>query len=158
MAYATQAELVTAYSASLLERLCIRADDPTPLDPTVQAARITAALDEASGLMDGYFQSGYSVPVQTAIPSGLTSLRNCACVLAISALVRQKGYVRGSEDESLVISADTWRGWLRDVAKGVVQIPGASAFDTSSTGSAPRQSFLVHSKRPFVPGVDFRFR
>ena len=158
MAYATSPDLTTAYSASLLGRLCVRADDPVPVDPTVQDARVAAALDGASGVMDGYFQSGYNVPVQTSIPSGLTSLRDCCCVLAIAVLVGQKGYVRGSEDESLILRAEVWRAWLRDVAKGIVQIPGASAFDASSDGSAPRLPFIVSSKCRFIRNVDRRFR
>jgi phage gp36-like protein len=158
MAYATSSDLTNAYSASLLGRLCVRADDPVPLDPAVQAARVAAALDGGSGVMDGYFQAGYNVPVQTAVPSGLTSLRDCCCVLAVATLVGQKGYVRGSEDESLMIRAETWRAWLRDVSKGIVQIPGASASDANSTGSAPRTAFLVSSKSRYIRNVDRRFR
>lgn len=157
MAYATTRDLADAYSTALLGRLCVRSDDSIPMDPALIASRTQAALDEAAGLMDGYFQPCYSVPVQTAIISGITSLRGCACVLAVASLVRQKGYVRGSEDESLIVAAETWRSWLRDVSKGVVQIPGASAFDGVTAGSAPRQAYLVSSKRPFVPGVDRRF-
>ena len=159
MAYATITDLETTYSVSLFLRLCVRADDPSPVDPTLVAARKTAALEEASGFMDSYFQVCYNVPVQTTIDSALATLRNCCCVLAVASLVRQKGYVRGSEDESLIIAQDSWRSWLRDVSKGSSQVPGASATDASLApgGSAPRQSFFVASERREVRGLNRRF-
>ena len=159
MAYATITDLENAYSVSLFLRLCVRADDPDPVDPTLVASRKTAALSDASGLMDSYFQVCYNVPVQTAVDSALATLRNCCCVLAVASLVRQKGYVRGSEDESLIIAQDSWRSWLRDISKGAGQIPGASATDGSLApgSSAPRESFYVASERRQVPHLNRRF-
>jgi phage gp36-like protein len=160
MAYATQADLETRYSSSLLRRLATRADDsPLPIADDTLALRVTAALEEASGLMDGYFQPCYYVPVSTTNLSGLALLVNCCAVLAVASLVRQHGYVAKSEDESLVVSAETWRSWLRDTAKGVVQIPGASATDSnpSSDQSSPRSSFQAHSAPPAFRGLDYRY-
>ena len=158
MSYATITDLEAAYSVALFGRLCVRTDDPDPVPGPTIILRQQAALDEAAGVMDGYFQPSYSVPVMTSVPSGLSSLRGCCCVLAVAVLVGQKGYVRGSEDESLILRAEVWRSWLRDVSAGKVQIPGASATDASNAGSAPRKDHFVMSKRHAIHDLDRRYR
>ena len=157
--YCSIAELDDAYGQNLFERLCVRSDETSPVAPATIQARKQAALDEASGYMDGYFQPAYYIPVQTTQPSGLANLRQCCGVLAVASLVRQKGYVARSEDESLVIAADPWRKWLRDVAAGVVQIPGASQFDGQSHpgASAPRVGMVFKSFEPEVYDLQGRY-
>lgn len=159
MAYSTLTEFADVYGSSLLERICTRADDPADVPQPLIDARATAALDEASAFMDAYFQPSYFVPVVTTNASGLLSLRNCCHVLAMAALVRYKGYVAKSEDESLVIAADIWRGWLKEIARGGAQIPGASASDAAPgpNVSAPRNAMIFKSEEAFIPSFNERY-
>lgn len=160
MAYATITDLQAAYSDSLLSRLAVRSDDPDPLPSGTRDARVNLCLDNSSGLMDSYFQSGYYTPIVTTFAAALQVLRNCCMVLTVADLVRQKGYVARSEDESLVIAADPWRKWLRDIQEGKAQIPGASLLAGPSTpgAAAPRTSFVAISMPPDVFALNNRFR
>lgn len=160
MAYATQTDLETRYSVALLRRLATRADDdPLPIADATLATRVAAALEEASGLMDGYFQPCYHVPIATTNEAGLSVLLSCCAVMTVASLVRQHGWVAKSEDESLVLAAEYWKGWLRDTSKGLVQIPGASATDEnpSRSQSAPRNSVKALSAPPAFGALDYRY-
>lgn len=154
MAYSTFADLVSSYGLPLLERLSARADDVDPIDPTLVSDRVAMALEDAAGFMDGYFQGLYSIPVLTAAPSGVSSLRACCSAVTISTLVNQKGYVRNSEDESLVLAGDRWKNWLKDVAKGLVTIPGSGQISPAPTDSAPPVNFVTFSKATMYPTMD----
>lgn len=159
MAYSTLANFANVYGQSLLNRICTRADDDDPIPPLLVDARASDALDEASAFMDGYFQPSYFVPVVTTNASALLTFRNCCHVLAMAALVRYKGFVAKSEDESLIVAADIWRGWLKEIARGTAQIPGASALDaTPGPGSsAPRNAMVFISEQAFIPNFNERF-
>lgn len=157
MSYATIADLQDAYSDALLIRLAMRSDDPTPLPDPTRDSRIQLCLDNASGLMDSYFQTAYSVPFVTTFPAALMVLRNCCMNLAIADLVRQHGYVARSEDESLVIAADVWRKWLRDIQEGKAQLPGASLLQPALDAAAPRRGLVVASYPHDVYGLNHRY-
>lgn len=151
MAYSTYLQLVESYGASLLTRLASRRDDPSTLDPAVVEARCLAALEEASGFMDGFFQTVHVVPVVTTVASGLSLLRNCCEQIAISYLVLRRGYLPRSEDETLVLAQDRWRAFLRDVSSGKATIPGVAASDAAAAGSLPSDGFFIGSEEPFFP-------
>lgn len=151
MAYSTYALMVESYGASLLDRLCTRRDDATPIDPVLVQSRVLASLEESAGFMDGFFQMIHTVPVMTTSVSGIALLRNCCEQIAVSFLVTRRGYVPRSEDETLVIALDRWRAFLRNVADGKATIPGISASDVAANGSAPEQSLFVISEPTFFP-------
>ncbi len=151
MAYSTYAQIVDTYGLPLITRLASRRDDHSPLDVAVVTTRVTAALEEASGFMDGFFQMVHAVPVQTTVASGISLLRSCCEQLAIAFLVVHRGYIRNSEDESLVLAQDRWRSFLQRVADGKATIPGIGESDLSGLGSQPSQGFYVSSEEPFFP-------
>lgn len=151
MAYSTFAQLVETYGSPLLTRLASRRDDPSNIDPLVVESRCVAALDQASGFMDGFIQVSHSVPVVTTVAPGIALLRSCCEEVAISYLVTRRGYLPRSEDETLVLNQDRWRSFLRDVSSGRATIPGIAESDASSGGSAPAESFAVASEEPFFP-------
>lgn len=153
MAYSTYAQIVDTYGLSLITRLASRRDDPSPLDVAVVTARVTAALEEASGFMDGFFQMVHAVPVQTTVASGISLLRSCCEQISIAFLVTHRGYLRNSEDETLVMAQDRWRSFLQRVADGKATIPGIGESDLSGLGSQPPQGFYVSSEEPFFPPV-----
>lgn len=151
MAYSTYAQTVNSYGLPLLERLCTRRDDATPIASTLVQLRVNAALEEASGFMDGFFQVVHTVPVVTISASGLALLRSCCEQVAISFLVTRRGYIPRSEDETLVIAQDRWISFLRSVSSGKATIPGIAASDIAAGGSIPAQSLFVASEPVFFP-------
>lgn len=152
MAYSTFAQMVESYGAPLLDRLCTRRDDATPINPVLVQSRVLASMEEASGFMDGFFQMVMVVPVVTASPAGIALLRNCCEQIAVSYLVTRRGYLPRSEDETLVIAQDRWRSFLRSVADGQATIPGASAADSAAAGgTAPDPGFYIGSEEVFFP-------
>lgn len=158
MPYATLANLVESYNQDLLDRLATRAgEDGTAVDhPAKVSARATQQLLAASGTIDGYLQSRYAVPVVTPSLSFRAALQECCCAIAVANLVMQKGFLAESEDESLIAFVqkryfNAPNGWLYQIGKGIIVIPGAVSDVTEEGQTAAIDGYAIGSEEPFFP-------
>lgn len=157
MPYATYAQFEEAYHFEFLQRIALRAGESVA-DAVVQA-RCEASLLACSGIMDGYLNRVYAVPVSSPLESTAAALRDCCMALAVSDLIGQKGYVEGSEDASLVDGVakrylNKPNGWLYLIASGTAVLPGAADTSSSDDIVAPSQGWFVTSEEPFYPPAD----
>lgn len=151
MAYSTFAQFQETYSPSLLSRLCLRAGEADTGDPTPTQVRSEAALDAAAGQMDTFFVQVYPVPLSTSHAPTLALLRKCCENMAVASLVRENGYVTGSEDEQLLKGQYAWLDWLASIRNGKTSLPGVSADAVGEGQVTIGASFVVESEDPFFP-------
>lgn len=120
-AYCAKADLVERFGKLELEQLT---------DESAAAAaddtEISNACDEATSLIDGYVISRYTTPL-SPVP---TVVRRFACDIARKILWKD----RAGKDSIVQANYDAALAWLKDLARGIVQLPGATG--TLPTGSA----------------------
>jgi phage gp36-like protein len=107
MAYITQTELgqLSALPTAILDEL--DATEPGTID---------AALDAATGTVNGYLASRYDLPLSSV---GEDVKQACADVAAYR-LASRHGYANEGANADLRQRYDDAIAWLRDVAKGLV--------------------------------------
>lgn len=110
MAYATQSDLEDACGGAA--RLVQFTDWDN--DRVADAARITAALDKASGEVDSYIVKQRAVPLAVATPK----VKEVTAVLALYAMARSRGMV----NEQLRTDYEDALAWLKAVSKGEIAL------------------------------------
>ncbi|WP_374653117.1 gp436 family protein [Dongia sp.] len=133
MSYANQADMVARCSVADLIALTDRVEPPANVIDTVV---LQAALDQATGLMDGYLAGQYTVPLAT--PTDDVKLR---CVHLTYYLLH-----RDTAPEKVRKDYEDALRWLRDVADGRIHLTGAQVPAPESSGNeaqidAPDQIF-----------------
>lgn len=95
MSYATVANTKAKYSSELLIRLTNfeGVDNFTAITDAV----LSAALDDASNLMDGYIAERYPTP----LASPPTYFEVDCMTIAVMLLIQRKGYLQNTPDEAL---------------------------------------------------------
>ena len=72
-------------------------------------------LEDATGLIDSYLRSGYTVPLGSPYP---TEIVRACCPLAAYSLICWRGYDPARSGESFRMRHEDAISWLRDVAAG----------------------------------------
>jgi phage gp36-like protein len=126
MAYATLADLTSRYGTTEIARLSTASYSDTVAVDTV---RVGVALDDATGVIDSYLRAQYHLPL-APVPQEIVS---CCCQLARYNLAVQ-GEGR-SASEAIAKDRDLAIGWLRDLAKGVVQLSAGSPDGLGASGA-----------------------
>ncbi|MEP2707779.1 MAG: DUF1320 domain-containing protein [Roseibium sp.] len=134
MPYASQQDLVDRYGADELIQLTDRSNLPAT---TIDAGVVLAAISDAENFADGYFAKRYQVPL-TPVPD---VLKRIVCELA-------RYYLHGrrtEKDDPVTRNHDAAHAWLKDVAKGLVQLEAdGTASPQNTTGqvqvSAPERT------------------
>ena len=131
MAYATQADMDKRYGEQLLVELTDRALEPAG---EIDAAILSAALDDASALIDSYAGKRYKLPIS---PAPIV-LRNVCCALAFYDLHR------GRYAEETRVAYDDALRTLTNISNGTIKLDVAGT-EPQSAGAqigyseAPRQ-------------------
>lgn len=111
--YATLDDMITRYGMDLVTQVADRADPPAGRpDPDI----VEAALDDAEETIHSYVAGRYAIPL-SPMPE---PVRRISCEIALYYL-----YAEGAPDEVRKRYEDAI-AWLKDVAKGVVQLQAAS--------------------------------
>lgn len=98
----------------------------------VPTADQLTALDAASGLVDGYLRSKYTLPLVAPYPHEII---RAECVLAAWDLITTRGHNPIGFDESLERRDEAVRAWLKDLAAGRAHLPpGADSTPTVQEG------------------------
>jgi len=137
MSYITQPEMEARFSVADLIALTDRAEPPAGV---INATVLNEALDQASGLLDGYINRQYVVPV--AAPTA--DLKLHCCNIAYYLLHRDSAPEKVTKDYEFALR------WARDVADARIQLPGATppTEETASDGAeidAPDRIFTNSS-------------
>lgn len=140
MAYATEQQLDTKWGVDLVTLVAIDAE--TGLR---SSAKIEAALDAASAIIDSYIGKRYQLPID-ASTSGALLLRNLCCDLAMGELSNTPA----ARNEIVKEAAERALKFLADVAKGVADIPqnppaGGDGLPTPS----PNEAIVAANDRLF---------
>ena len=144
-AYVTQANLVDRFGESELVQLTDTVNRPAS---TVDAAKVTAAIRDASALIDSYIVARTPLPLQAAaVPPVLTRVAGDIA----------RYYLHGSRADGDHPATMRYRdalSWLKDVAKGTVQLEsgGPDGDPEPSQGGANhkgRRVFTDESLRGF---------
>lgn len=129
MGYASQQDLVDRFGAAELVQLTDKVNRPqTTTDPVP----VERALADASALIDGYIGKVYSLPL-SPVPAILAKV---ACDIA-------RYYLHGKaadKDGPVERAYEEAVAWLKDVARGLVQMDVAGAEPPQSGGGAARVS------------------
>ncbi len=110
MTYATLASLVARYGADMIVDLTDRADPPTG---EIDEAVVSAALDQADAMIDGYLAGRYQLPL-VETPPRVAAL---AEEIAIWRLHRYAPDAKIEADYKQAIAS------LRDIANGTQRLP-----------------------------------
>lgn len=110
MAYITQDDLQNQIS----ERRLIELTDDAKAG-NIDGEKVSQAIDDAQSEVDGYLASRYSIPVAT--PPAL--LKNLTSTIAVYKLYLRRGQV----PESIRRAYDDARATLKDIAKGLADLP-----------------------------------
>lgn len=121
MTYATLTHLEDAFGAVEIRQIADRDGSGT-----ADAATITAVLDRADALIDGYLAGRYALPLVTPPPAIIATACDLARYWLYDDAVPEQ--VRKRFEDALA--------WLKDVASGKVLLPlTAATAATSSIGS-----------------------
>lgn len=93
----------------------------------IEAARLTTALADAQAEVDGYLAVKYATPLST-VPAMITAIVHD---LAVARLWRDE------LPESVMERQKSARQQLRDMAKGLIALPGAEALTAATGNDAP---------------------
>lgn len=85
------------------------------------AAKLVRKLETTSNMMDGYLRSAVQLPL-AAQDANAGTLEECCCALVRCGLADDTDNATERMDKC----CDTWRTWLKDVGKGVVQLVGST--------------------------------
>lgn len=127
MAYATGADMIAAFGEAEMIRLSV-ADPMTEIAPDLVA--IDRALADASAVIDGYLRSRYAVPLAAPAPREIA--RACR-ILARHDLAQGE---QKTPSEQMIRERGEVIAWLRDIAKGAVELDVAAAPAAGSGGGA----------------------
>ena len=103
---------------------------------------IEAILEAASGVVDSYIGSRFTLPVTV----WGVDITKCTAEIAAYMLMKRRGFTPGSSDaEQLRIAYDDSIAWLKDVAKGLATPYGVTQSNESGSvdGSDQGVSFVV---------------
>ncbi|MGQ3072571.1 MAG: gp436 family protein [Ferrovibrionaceae bacterium] len=121
MAYATQADLIQAFSEIELVQLTDKVNMPPS---TIDADRVEIALRDASGRVNAYVAGRYTVPL-SPVPD---EIRRVTCDLAWY-------YLHGSGvPEEVLTRHDRAVKFLREISEGVVVLVGAAGLAPAAGG------------------------
>lgn len=122
MSYVTQAEMEARFSVADLIALTDRTEPPGGV---INVTVLGEAIDQASGLLDGYISGQYEVPVA----SPTSDLKLHCTHIAYYLLHRDSAPDKVAKDYEIALR------WARDVADGRIQLTGAST-PTEAAASA----------------------
>lgn len=123
MGYATKQDLIDRYGEAELVQITDRTNQP---QTTVDDDAVGRALDDATGLMDGYFAKVATLPL-SVVPAVATDV--------CSRIARYRLWPEGLTKESKV--ATDYRdaiAWLKDVAAGTVSLDAGGSAPTPASG------------------------
>ena len=123
MAYATQADMVKKYSEQQLVELTDRAEE---LTGEIDGDILSAALDDASALIDSYLRRRYALPL-SPVPA---VLRNVCATVAYYELHR------GRYADETRKAYDDVMGYLSQLSAGTVVLDVAGTEPTSAPAQA----------------------
>jgi phage gp36-like protein len=129
--YATQADMITRYGVNRLVQLT---DLSTPQTGEIVDETLIARLDDASAEIDGYLVGRVVTPM-ASVPAHIRLL----CCRIAYALLMGDGI-----DEATTADLAAARGWLRDVARGV--IPLSTAQEATAAATSDDVAFNPGSK------------
>lgn len=144
MPYALAADLDTKWTADFVTLLAYDAQTGAR-----DAARIDAALDNASALIDGYLSKRYSLPIDPS-PGGARLLRNLTCDLAVGELATTPA----TRNDIVIEAVKAARDFLTQLGQGKADIPqnpapGAEGGDVPATIS-PNEAIVEANDRMFT--------
>lgn len=84
---------------------------------TAALARMVRKLETMSNFMDGFLRNAVTLPL-AAGDANTGTLNECCLALTRCGLADDPG----NSTERMEACCDTWRAWLRDVSRGVVQL------------------------------------
>ncbi|MBY0394840.1 MAG: DUF1320 domain-containing protein, partial [Thermoleophilia bacterium] len=113
------------------ERELIQLTDRTHVPPsTVDDVVVGRALDDATGLINGYLGKVYALPL-AAVPANLTKMASDVARYFLSGKTADK-------DSAVTRAYGEAVAWLKDVAAGRVQLDDGGAPPPAAEGSAGR--------------------
>jgi len=133
MTYATVDDLITTHGRDWLDRVADR-----DFDGTADDAVVTAALDEAGGMIDAYLGARWGLPLD-AVPE---ILRRAAVDLAARILCTHPGDLT----DDVKNRAERADALLRDLSAGRAALP-ATAVPGSASGEPPRPVVMTGPRR-----------
>ncbi|RVA07642.1 DUF1320 domain-containing protein [Mesorhizobium sp. M7A.F.Ca.US.002.01.1.1] len=143
MSYAVKQDLIDRFGEKELRELTDRTNrPPTTIDDTV----VGRAVNDATALIDGYIAKKYSLPLVT-VPDIL--------VKVAADLARYFLHGKAADKDSPVTAAYNQAvAWLKDVAKGLIELDdGGEAPEPAGGGaiktSAPNRVFTRDSLKGF---------
>ena len=135
MSYATQAELVERYGASMIIDLSDRAEPPAgAIDATV----VTRALTDADAMIDGYLKGRYALPLAATPPL----VKDLALAIAAYKLHRNVASDKIRQDYEDAMRA------LREIAAGTIRLDVAGIEPAASGSSGVRTSDRARDLTP----------
>lgn len=132
MAYATSTDLRGKWSTETVNLL---AWDDSALAP--DEARISGALDTASGVIDAYLGLRYRLPVNLQ-PDAVLLLRGLACDLAVGQLANTPA----TRNEIIVAAEKAALAFLRDLSDGRATL-NIFPSDAAGTPIGPEETVLL---------------
>lgn len=143
MSYAVKQDLIDRFGEKELRELTDRVNrPPTTIDDTV----VGRAVDDATALIDGYIGKKYSLPLVT-VPD----------ILVKTAADIARYYLHGKaadKDSPVTAAYNQAVAWLKDVAKGLVELDDGGEIPEPAGGgaiktSAPSRVFTRDSLKGF---------
>ena len=128
-AYVTQANLVDRFGESELVQLTDTVNRPAS---TIDAAKVTAAIRDASALIDSYIVARTPLPLNT-IPPVLTRVAGDIARYDLHGS-------RADGDHPVTMRYRDALSWLKDVAKGTVQLETSDASASGGPDGDPEPS------------------
>ncbi|TPJ83847.1 DUF1320 domain-containing protein [Mesorhizobium sp. B2-6-3] len=131
MTYAVKQDLIDRFGEKELRELTDRTNrPPTTIDDTV----VGRALSDATALIDGYIAKKYSLPL-VSVPDIL--------VKTASDVARYYLHGKAADKDSPVAAAYNQAvAWLKDVAKGLVELDDGGEIPEPAGGGAIKTSAL----------------
>ncbi|MGC9368707.1 MAG: gp436 family protein [Paracoccaceae bacterium] len=135
MSYATQQDLIDRYGEARLIALTDRADVPTG---AVDVDTVTAALDGADAIINGYVGVRYALPLSEVPPL----VNELAQVIAWWKLHLFEPDAKTTEEYKDALRT------LRDISSGAVRLPNVAGAEPDDAGTGGVQ--ITDRERPFT--------
>jgi len=129
MSYITQSELETAYGANEIATLADR-----DADGLADGDVVTAAIERATGVVDGYLRSRFTLPL-TTVPD---MVRESALAIARYFLAADQADDRIEKDYKQALV------WLKEIREGQMDV-GLDSADTATVASSGGPQFTEGS-------------
>ncbi|MGA7934728.1 MAG: DUF1320 domain-containing protein [Kovacikia sp.] len=141
MAYCTPEEMAALFERQdLVEATNLRDQAASEINP----AKLAAAIDGATGIINGYLMQAFSLPIANISPELQSTLRIHACNLARNLLDGSNEEIRKKAEDAI-----SWLGSFVQSTKasGGDTIPGTSARERfGSVKSEPGRQFWTEDK------------